>query len=261
MSYGSAMVVEREIGLVGGPNGENMRILEDNRRLERERKMNLGLRRRDEDINQQHLLDIRNFRHQSELEENRFQKEMRRMDLERQESNHINEREMSNLELNERHPNHGREIRRIDLERQESHHNHEREMRRIDLEAQESHRNHEREMRRINSNFQAHLGILELQRDINTSNNLLQMERINIYSEPNNEKAIKKLNRFILNDEKCKKDKDGNIEINNCCICLNDLKKNEEVVLLSCKHIFHWNCGLNWLKIKNVCPLCRYHIK
>lgn len=254
--YGSSELVKRKIGLDGGPNGQNMRILEDNRRLERgrERQMNLELRRRDEDINQQHLLDVRNFPHRSELEENRFQKEMRKIDLEPYESKR----------------NHEREIR-IDLEQKESHPNHERE-RRIDLERQESHPNHEREMRRIINNYQEHFGMFELQRDINTSNNIFQMERIdqlyertylnnNNFTQPNNEEKIKKLNKFILNDENYKKDKDGNIEINTCCICLNDLKKNEEVVLLSCKHIFHWKCGLNWLKIKNVCPMCRYEIK
>ena len=34
------------------------------------------------------------------------------------------------------------------------------------------------------------------------------MERIrynNIFSQPNNQEVIKKLNRFILNDENCKK--------------------------------------------------------
>ena len=82
----------------------------------------------------------------------------------------------------------------------------------------------------------------------------------NIFTQPNKE-AIKKLNKFILNDENYKKDKHGYIEINTCCICLNNLKKNEQVVLLSCKHIFHWKCDLNWLKIKNVCPMCRYEIK
>ena len=255
MLYGSSELVKTKIGLVGGPGGENMRILEDNRRLERgrERQMNLGLRKMDEDINQRHLLDIRNFRHQSELEENKFQKEMRKIDLEPYESK----------------CNHENEMRRIDLDRKESH-PHARE-RIIDLERQESHPNHEREMRRTISNFQEHLGIFELQRDINTGNNIFQMERIdqlhertylnnNIFTQPN-EEAIKKLNKFILNDENYKKDKDGNIEINTCCICLNSLKKNEEVILLSCNHIFHWKCGLNWLKIKNVCPMCRYEIK
>jgi len=129
------------------------------------------------------------------------------------------------------------------------------EMRRFNFERQESQRIHEEQMRMTNNNFEEQLRSFHDQ---------IEMERIrynNIFSQTNNEELIKKLNRFILNDENCKKNKDENIEINTCCICLDDLKNNEEVVLLCCKHIFHWNCGLNWLKIKNVCPMCRCEIK
>ena len=129
------------------------------------------------------------------------------------------------------------------------------EMNRIDFGRRESQRIHEEQMRMIYNNFKEQLRSLQLQLELG------RVRQNNIFSQPNNEEVIKKLNRFILNDENCKKYKDENIEINTCCICLYDLKKNEEVVLLSCKHIFHWNCGLNWFKIKNACPICRCEIK
>ena len=78
---------------------------------------------------------------------------------------------------------------------------------------------------------------------------------------PTSESALKKLKRFPLTDKYCKKNKNGKIELPSCCICLSDIEKNEETVLLPCGHMFHWNCCLNWLKGNNTCPMCRFVIK
>jgi ribosomal protein S27E len=78
---------------------------------------------------------------------------------------------------------------------------------------------------------------------------------------PTSESALKKLKRFPLSDKYCKKDKNGKIELPSCCICLNDIQKDEETVLLPCGHMFHWNCCLNWLKNNNTCPMCRFELK
>ena len=78
---------------------------------------------------------------------------------------------------------------------------------------------------------------------------------------PTSESAFKKLKRFPLSDKYCKKDKNGKIELPSCCICLNDVQKGEETVLLPCGHMFHWNCCFNWLKNNNTCPMCRFEIK
>ena len=78
---------------------------------------------------------------------------------------------------------------------------------------------------------------------------------------PTTEEALKKLKRFPLTEKYCKKDKKGKLELPNCCICLSDIEKNEETVLLPCGHMFHWNCCLNWLKGNNTCPMCRFVIK
>lgn len=78
---------------------------------------------------------------------------------------------------------------------------------------------------------------------------------------PTSESALKKLKRFPLTEKYCKKNKNGKIELPSCCICLSDIEKNEETVLLPCGHMFHWNCCLNWLKGNNTCPMCRFVIK
>ena len=78
---------------------------------------------------------------------------------------------------------------------------------------------------------------------------------------PATESAIKKLKRFPLTEKYCKKDKKGKIELPKCVICLSEIEKNEETVLLPCGHMFHWNCCLSWLKTHNTCPMCRFVIK
>ena len=42
-----------------------------------------------------------------------------------------------------------------------------------------------------------------------------------------------------------------------CPICMEDFKKNEEVYLLSCYHIFHKTCATQCFKLKMQCPECR----
>ena len=78
---------------------------------------------------------------------------------------------------------------------------------------------------------------------------------------PTEDKNLKKLKRFQLTSKYCKKGKNGKIELPNCCICLSEIAKGKETVLLPCGHMFHWKCCLNWLKKNNTCPMCRFEIK
>eukprot|EP00826_Nyctotherus_ovalis_P010001 TRINITY_DN12653_c0_g2_i5.p1 TRINITY_DN12653_c0_g2~~TRINITY_DN12653_c0_g2_i5.p1 ORF type:complete len:355 (+),score=80.59 TRINITY_DN12653_c0_g2_i5:53-1117(+) len=51
----------------------------------------------------------------------------------------------------------------------------------------------------------------------------------------------------------------GNCE---CVICLDNLKENEQVILLEChmSHIFHENCIMEWMEKSLGCPVCRKEI-
>ncbi|OTA94470.1 hypothetical protein M434DRAFT_10729 [Hypoxylon sp. CO27-5] len=42
-----------------------------------------------------------------------------------------------------------------------------------------------------------------------------------------------------------------------CTICIDDMKIGDEVVVLPCKHWFHEQCVVLWLKQHNTCPICR----
>ena len=46
-----------------------------------------------------------------------------------------------------------------------------------------------------------------------------------------------------------------------CTVCLNNLKANENVRSLPCQHIFHCDCIDEWLMRKAACPVCREDIK
>lgn len=42
-----------------------------------------------------------------------------------------------------------------------------------------------------------------------------------------------------------------------CSICQEDVCINEVVTKLSCNHVFHKNCIVEWGKVKQECPTCR----
>jgi hypothetical protein len=42
-----------------------------------------------------------------------------------------------------------------------------------------------------------------------------------------------------------------------CAICLDDSDSLSEFSVLNCHHMFHWNCLLQWLTMKDECPICR----
>ena len=69
-----------------------------------------------------------------------------------------------------------------------------------------------------------------------------------------------KLKKVKMNKKLYIKNDKGKLEIPQCCICLNNMKVNEEVVKLKCKHLFHFKCLDKWIENKQVCPFCRSEI-
>ena len=85
-------------------------------------------------------------------------------------------------------------------------------------------------------------------------------EDSNVNHKPLKEESLAKLKKFKLTDKYCQKGKDGKLELPCCCICLSEIKKGKETILLPCAHMFHSKCCLNWLKDNNTCPMCRREI-
>ncbi|XP_010678898.2 probable E3 ubiquitin-protein ligase RHA4A [Beta vulgaris subsp. vulgaris] len=46
----------------------------------------------------------------------------------------------------------------------------------------------------------------------------------------------------------------------NCCVCFEELANEEQLVGLSCKHVFHEGCIVEWLGNSLSCPLCRFRL-
>jgi hypothetical protein len=77
---------------------------------------------------------------------------------------------------------------------------------------------------------------------------------------PASKEVIKNLKRFKMSEEYCKKDEKNKLEYPTCSVCLTELSKGEETVLISCGHLFHDPCIVKWLEMHNTCPVCRYEI-
>ncbi|CDW91085.1 zinc finger protein [Stylonychia lemnae] len=74
----------------------------------------------------------------------------------------------------------------------------------------------------------------------------------------NIEKYIKKLRKI-----KYKKDMDNPDQLDECAICLTKFIDNDDLLQLQCdkRHLFHRDCGSEWIKINATCPLCRQDFK
>lgn len=46
-----------------------------------------------------------------------------------------------------------------------------------------------------------------------------------------------------------------------CYICFEKFKMEENVLVLTCKHYFHRNCIIQWLRHQLTCPVCRAEVK
>ncbi|KAF0896550.1 hypothetical protein E2562_024401 [Oryza meyeriana var. granulata] len=43
-----------------------------------------------------------------------------------------------------------------------------------------------------------------------------------------------------------------------CAVCLEDFEAGEKLKRLPCSHCFHGSCTLDWLRVRHLCPLCRF---
>jgi E3 ubiquitin-protein ligase RNF115/126 len=64
-----------------------------------------------------------------------------------------------------------------------------------------------------------------------------------------------------LPSEKITQDNIEQYNENTCLICMDSYFIDNTVVKLDCSHYFHDLCILDWLKIHNTCPVCRYELK
>ena len=90
----------------------------------------------------------------------------------------------------------------------------------------------------------------------NLAEQLFSSELINIHDQENvvctlDEEEKNKLTKVILenNLDKC------------CSVCMDELVKENEVIILPCNHTFHTNCIEEWLsKYNYICPVCKKEV-
>ena len=54
----------------------------------------------------------------------------------------------------------------------------------------------------------------------------------------------------------------NNKEVDICIICTENFQPKDKIVQLKCNsiHIFHFNCIIQWINKKPICPICRYDL-
>ena len=76
-------------------------------------------------------------------------------------------------------------------------------------------------------------------------------ERIGNVNNGLNDDQIKKLKRDYFDQKKYN---------DLCIICQNNFKDKEKVLVIPCKHCFHEDCIVPWLKNKKQCPFCKSEV-
>lgn len=69
---------------------------------------------------------------------------------------------------------------------------------------------------------------------------------------PATEEGLANLQRKVIDEDL--RSEDGNTD---CSICIDVMRVGEIQLSLPCKHMFHEECALTWLKEHNTCPVCR----
>lgn len=79
-------------------------------------------------------------------------------------------------------------------------------------------------------------------------------------NRPATSEALKRLKKFKMDEDHAKKDNKGEIEYPSCSICLLEVNKGENTILVPCGHMYHEPCILKWFEVNNRCPVCRFDL-
>ncbi|KAL5573944.1 hypothetical protein UlMin_023541 [Ulmus minor] len=77
---------------------------------------------------------------------------------------------------------------------------------------------------------------------------------------PNTKRITTKVNLYYRDIPVNTKDLDNEAEGKRCTICLEEFERGQEVMITPCKHMFHEECILPWIKSSGQCPVCRFSL-
>lgn len=86
--------------------------------------------------------------------------------------------------------------------------------------------------------------------------NLMEANPQSNAAPPATDEALKNLERKAVNKDML----EGETKTE-CSICIDDIKLGDMALFLPCKHWFHEDCVVLWLKEHNTCPICRTPIE
>ncbi|KAL1538857.1 RING-type E3 ubiquitin transferase [Salvia divinorum] len=75
-------------------------------------------------------------------------------------------------------------------------------------------------------------------------------------SPPAAKSAVEKLPSLVLT----KADVEQNNSVVVCAVCKDEFAIGEKVTRMPCSHLYHGDCILPWLSIRNTCPVCRHEL-
>ncbi|KAI3818920.1 hypothetical protein L1987_12741 [Smallanthus sonchifolius] len=99
----------------------------------------------------------------------------------------------------------------------------------------------------------------------NEQRQALKMLKKEIFN-PTPKKIIRRIGRYYkqndatkaYGDQKTDKGLEEDDDDKKCVICLEDFEAREVVMVTPCKHMFHEDCILPWVKSSGKCPVCRF---
>ncbi|EPS71177.1 hypothetical protein M569_03584, partial [Genlisea aurea] len=74
-------------------------------------------------------------------------------------------------------------------------------------------------------------------------------------SPPASKSAVENLRRTVLTKREVGEDRAPA-----CAVCKEEFAAGEEATAMPCRHMYHGECIVPWLGIRNTCPVCRYEL-
>jgi E3 ubiquitin-protein ligase RNF115/126 len=88
-------------------------------------------------------------------------------------------------------------------------------------------------------------------------NYIMQNDPNRYGNPPANKKVVDTLERMECTEENIKSLTKDSCE---CSVCKEDFEKTQKLIYLPCRHLYHDECILPWLKERNSCPTCRFEL-